>query len=122
MARKKNQPKPMTLDEAIQYGTADYLELTSSWLGATPEMPGGCETIARFSLGKGRRLISVDLLESLAVKARATTDLLEALEEVCAELNKYENTPHPEGAVGARSYLVKLMHARAAIARAKGEK
>lgn len=51
----------------------------------------------------------------------AAPDLLEALELVSAELQKYENTHHPEGSDGARDFLVKLMHAKHAIAKARGE-
>lgn len=51
----------------------------------------------------------------------AAPDLLEALEECVDELNKYRTTSHPEGHIGARDYLVKLMHARAAIAKARGQ-
>jgi len=68
----------MTLAEKIQYQTSDYLELTCGWLGATPDMPGGCETVARFSLGKKRRLINTDLLDELVVKAEHHAQLLEA--------------------------------------------
>lgn len=68
MKRKDKPPVPMTLAQRIEYGTTDYLELTAGYLGATPDMPGGCETVARFSLGD-RRLISVELLYYLVAQA-----------------------------------------------------
>lgn len=47
--------------------------------------------------------------------------LLEELEIILAELEKYQNTPHPQGCDGARDYLVKIMNAKHAIAKARGE-
>lgn len=51
----------------------------------------------------------------------AAPDLLYALEECISELEKYQNTSHPEGYIGARDYLVKIANSRAVIAKAKGE-
>lgn len=67
--RKQKAPKPMTLAERVQYGTTDYLELTAGYLGASPDNPGGCETVARFGLGD-RRLITAELLDYLVYKAK----------------------------------------------------
>lgn len=124
MAAKKKEAKPMTLAEKIQYGTSDTLELVSGWLGATPDMPGGCETVARFSLGKSRRLISVDLLSELRALAEDSGDLLAALEE-CLPCLGWESDDleelQREHELG-NGYAELIIRARAAIAKAKGAK
>lgn len=48
--------------------------------------------------------------------AQDVSGLAVALEGCINELNKYQNTPHPEGSDGARDYLVLLMNARHALA------
>ena len=55
----------MTFEERIGYGTSRYLELTTGYLDATPDCPGGCETVAKITLPNNRRLINTDLLQYL---------------------------------------------------------
>lgn len=38
-------PKPLTLDDKIQYQTTNRIDLDTGYLGATPDDPGGCETL-----------------------------------------------------------------------------
>jgi len=51
----------------------------------------------------------------------AAPDLLGSLEDCVSELELYANTHHPKGADGARDHMVKIMLARSAIAKARGE-
>ena len=69
MTRKKKAPVVLTVDQRIEWGTDDSIELVTSWLGATPDMPGGCQTVGRVML-KGTRVISVELLSWLARRAK----------------------------------------------------
>jgi|GEM_PF-3611125 len=81
MTRKAPQPTQMTLDERVRYGTDDSLELVSGFLGATPEFPGGCQTVARVGL-RGTKLISLDLLDYLVGQAQEAERLRAELEQM----------------------------------------
>lgn len=70
----------ITLEERIKYGTSQYLELTSGYLGATPECPGGAETLARIQLAPDRRVINTHLLELLIEELAERDKLLEDIE------------------------------------------
>jgi hypothetical protein len=78
--KKSKPPKPMTLAERIQYGTTDYLELATGFLGASPEWPGGCETLARITLPKERLLVNKELFDYLVDEALENITLRQQLE------------------------------------------
>lgn len=70
----------MTLEDRLKYGTSEYLELTTSYLGASPECPGGAETLAKIKLAPDRRIINVHLLDWLIEELAERDRLLEDLE------------------------------------------
>lgn len=37
--------EPLTLDDKIRYQTTNRIDLDTGYLGATPDDPGGCETL-----------------------------------------------------------------------------
>lgn len=72
--RKAKPPVVLTVAERVEWGTDDSIELVTSWLGATPDQPGGCQTIGRVML-KGTRVISTDLLSWLQKRAERADEL-----------------------------------------------
>lgn len=70
----------MTLKERIECGASQYLELTSGYLGATPDFPGGEETLAKIQLAPDRRIINLHVLEWLIEELAERDKLLEDIE------------------------------------------
>lgn len=70
----------MTLEDRLKYGTSEYLELVTSYLGATPECPGGAETLTKIKLAPDRRIINVHLLDWLTEELAERDKLRQALE------------------------------------------
>lgn len=70
----------MTLEDRLKYGTSEHLELTTSYLGATAECPGGAETLTKIKLASDRRVINVHLLDWLIKELTERDKLLEDIE------------------------------------------
>jgi len=66
----KRQPKPLTLDQRIEYQTTNCIDLDTGYLGATPDNPGGCMTLGRIFM-KDAVLISRELLDDLVAMAKS---------------------------------------------------
>lgn len=72
---KKAKSKPLTVQERVDWGTDNSVELTGSYLGATPDNPGGCQTFGVVMLRGGCRIISGELLAWLVKRAERADEL-----------------------------------------------